>query len=605
MTAHWKWYAGFALHVVALGITGCSQAVPEAGMEPAAAVQSFGTESWAFPAGSLEPAHSMNGMVSTTDRVASEIGAEMLRRGGNAVDAAIATHFALAVVNPEAGNIGGGGFMVIRFADGRTASLDFREKAPLAASRDMYLDANGEPTNESREGYRASGVPGSVAGMWAAHERFGSLPWADLLAPAIALADGLVMHERLAQSLADYSERLQRYPATAAIFAPNGRAPRVGERWVQADLAATLRRIAENGHDGFYRGRTAQLIAEEMRRGGGLITEQDLAQYQAVWRDPIDVGYRGYRIITMPPPSSGGATLGELFGILSGYDLTGMGYHSAEHIHVFTEALRRAFADRNFELADPDFVDVPVERMISSDYADERRSTIDPDRATPSLEVEPGLGAEMGLDVVPESANTTHYSVVDRSGNAVAVTTTLNSLYGNVVTIAGAGILMNNEMDDFSSLPGAPNMFGLVEGTANSIAPGKRMLSSMTPTIVVGPDGRLAFVTGSPGGPTIITTVAQTISNVVDFGMSAADAVAAPRLHHQHLPDVVQYERGGLRPEVVQRLEAMGHDMEERNGYSGDVQFIAVSPGEGFVGVADPRRGGAAVGVNGRLEVYQ
>ncbi|MBW3629651.1 MAG: gamma-glutamyltransferase [Gemmatimonadetes bacterium] len=552
---------------------------------------------------SLAPAVASGGMVASTDRVASEIGAEILRRGGNAVDAAVATHFALAVVNPEAGNLGGGGFMVARVANGTTASLDFREVAPLRATRDMFLDAQGNPTNRSLEGHLASGVPGSVAGMWEAHRRFGSLPWADLVAPAVALADGIVVHARLAESLQEYAARFRQYPASAAIFLREGRAPRVGERLVQADLAATLRRIASGGKEGFYRGRTAELLEEEMRRGNGLITREDLARYDAKWRDPLRFDYRGYQVISMPPPSSGGATLAEMLNIMEGYDLRAAGYLSTRHAHLFAEAAKRAYADRNTYLADPDFIPQPTARMISEAYAAERRSSIRLDRATPSEAVRPGLGpttvAAIALTARPEGEHTTHYSVVDAAGNAVAVTTTLNSLYGSRVLVTGAGFFLNNEMDDFTAKPGTANQFGLVQGAANAVAPGKRMLSAMTPTIVLSPEGRLRLVTGSPGGPTIITTVAQVISNVVDWGMDLPAAVGAPRLHHQHLPDRLYYEHDGLAPATAAALRALGQAPENRAGYQGDAASILLRPDGLLVGVADPRRGGAAVGVEG------
>jgi gamma-glutamyltranspeptidase/glutathione hydrolase len=555
---------------------------------------------WDFPRGSIAPVTASRGMVVTTDRVASEVGAEILRRGGNAVDAAIATHFALAVVNPEAGNIGGGGFMVVRMADGTTAALDFRETAPLAATANMFLDSLGNVSDSlSLVGHRAAGVPGSVAGMWEAHRRFGSLPWAELVEPSVHLAEGIVVHERLANSLRSMEDRLFRFPATARIFLPNNDPPRVGDRLVQADLAETLRRVAAEGMDGFYRGRTAQLVEEEMRRGGGIMTAEDLARYRAVWRDPIRFRYRGHEVISMPPPSSGGVTMAEMLKILEGYDVGSMGYLSAEHAHLFTEAARRAYADRNAYLADPDFLPQPTERMISDAYAAERRRTIDRSHATPSAQVAPGLGP------VPEGEHTTHYSVVDAAGNAVAVTTTINSLYGSLVTVEGAGFLLNNEMDDFTAKPGVANQFGLVQGAANAIQPGKRMLSAMTPTIVLGPDGRVLLVTGTPGGATIITSIAQTVSNVVDFHMDVATATAAPRLHHQHLPDTLRYERDGLTDATVARLQQMGHAVAERGGYQGDVQSIVILPGGYQSAVADPRRGGAAVGVGEVRRVVQ
>jgi gamma-glutamyltranspeptidase / glutathione hydrolase len=609
-------FRSFPLALAALVLLGgCAPEPPAAfartpGTAPQAADPEFPPErafppGWAFEPEALPVVESREGVVVTTDPVASEVGAAILRRGGNAVDAAIAVHFALAVVNPEAGNIGGGGFLVARMADGTTAALDFRETAPLGATRDMFLDAQGNPTDASLVGHRAAGVPGSVAGMWEAHRRFGSLSWRELVEPAVHLADTLVVHERLARSLQNYQARLRRYPATAAAYLPGGRPPRVGERFEQRDLAATLRRIASDGKDGFYRGRTAELIAAEMRRGGGLITREDLARYEARWRDPVVFSYRDHTVISMPPPSSGGATMGKMLKILEGYDLRVLGFHSPEHIHLWTEAARRAYVDRNEYLADPDFVPQPLPRMHSAEYAAERRATIDPQRATRSAYVEPGLGpVPIGAGVgVREREQTTHFSVMDREGNAVAVTTTINGYYGSLVTVAGAGFLLNNEMDDFTAKPGVPNLYGLVQGEANRIEPGKRMLSAMTPTIVLSPEGGVRLVTGTPGGSRIITTVAQIVSNVVDFGMDLPTAVAAPRLHHQHLPDEVTYENRGLRAPTAERLRRMGHRLEEQRGYQGDVQSILVRPDGLRVGVADPRLGGAAVGVTETREV--
>jgi gamma-glutamyltranspeptidase / glutathione hydrolase len=595
---------------ISLAAAGCAHETPAVLANPAATTADQDPRfpaGWAFPPQSLVAVQARDGMVSTTDRVASEVGAEVLRRGGNAVDAVVAIHFALAVVNPEAGNIGGGGFLVARMADGTTAALDFRETAPLAANRDMYLDAQGNLTDRSLVGHLAAGVPGSVAGMWEAHQRFGSLPWNELVQPAVNLAEGIVVHERLARSLQSYQERLRRFPATAAVFLPGGRAPRVGDRLEQRDLAETLRRVARDGKDGFYRGRTAELVEAEMRRGGGIITRQDLARYEARWREPIVFAYRDYSVVSMPPASSGGATLGKMLKILEGYDLRALGHHSAEHIHLWTEASRRAYADRNEYLADPDFVPQPLPRMFSAEYAAERRATIDPRRATPSTQVQPGMGPAPvpGQTVLREGEHTTHYSVVDGRGNAVAVTTTINSLYGNLVTVAGAGFLLNNEMDDFAAKPGTPNQFGLVQGEANAIEPGKRMLSAMTPTLVLDPQGRVRLVTGTPGGSTIITSVAQIVSNVVDFGMDLQTAMAAPRLHHQHLPDLLRYENRGLHAPVVQQLRAMGHQIEERPGFQGDVQSILIRPDGVMVGVSDPRRGGAAVGLGEVRQVVQ
>jgi gamma-glutamyltranspeptidase/glutathione hydrolase len=564
-------------------------------------------DGWAFAGNRVVTTYGADGIIATTDRVASETGVEVLRRGGNAVDAAVATHFALAVVNPEAGNIGGGGFMVIRMADSPPAALDFREKAPLAAARDMFLDARGAPTDRSRVGHLAAGVPGSVAGMWEAHRRFGSLPWAELVQPAVNLAEGIVVHERLAQSLQAHEARLQRYPATAASLLHNGRAPRVGDRLVQPDLADTLRRIAREGKDGFYGGRTAELIEVEMQRGGGIMTREDLARYDAVWRDPIIFQYRDHTVVSMPPPSSGGVTIAEILNILEGFDLQAAGCLSPAHAHLWTEAVKRAFADRNAYLADPAFVVQPIERLISDAYAAERRAGIKSDRATPSEEVLPGLGGIRTERAAarPEGEQTTHYSIVDREGNAVAVTTTINSLYGNLVTVAEAGFLLNNEMDDFTIKPGTPNQFGLVQGASNAIEPEKRMLSAMTPTIVLDAAGRVKLVTGSPGGPTIITTVAQIISNIIDFHMDIGNATAAPRLHHQHLPDVLYFERDGLGPNVEAALKALGHNVQARTGYQGDTQSILVLPDGALAGVSDPRRGGAAVTIRELHQVVQ
>jgi gamma-glutamyltranspeptidase / glutathione hydrolase len=464
----------------------------------------------------------------------------------------------------------------------------------------MYLDPKGALTDRSVVGHLAAGVPGSVAGMWEAHKRFASYPWSELIQPAVNLADGLIVHERLARSLQGYEARLQRYPAAAAAFLLNGQAPRVGERLQQTDLADTLRRIARDGTHDFYPGRTAELIVAEMQRGGGIITREDLARYEAVWRDPITFQYRGHGIVTMPPPSSGGATLAEILNILEGYDVGALGYLSRDHVRLWTEAVKRAFVDRNTYLADPDFVPQPTERMIADAYAAERRAGIGADRPTPSDQVRSGLGpvpAGHRPASRTEGEHTTHFSVVDRDGNAVAVTTTLNSLYGSQVIVAGAGFLLNNEMDDFAASPGKPNQFGLVQGEANAIEPGKRMLSSMTPTIVLDPRGRLKLVTGTPGGPTIITTVAQIISDVIDFKMEVGNATAAPRIHHQHLPDRIFYERDGVRPEVESSLRALGYDLEARRGYQGDAQSILILPDGTASGVADPRLGGAAIAV--------
>jgi gamma-glutamyltranspeptidase/glutathione hydrolase len=531
-------------------------------------------------------------MVVSTDELASQVGVSVLQSGGNAVDAAVAVHFALAVVNPEAGNLGGGGFLVVREATGQSAALDYREKAPAAATRDMYLDDQGNLTDRVVVGHLAAGVPGTVLGMWEAHQRFGSLQWADLVSPAVALAEGFEVRERFLGSLGpDMIRSLSGFAASAAQFLPrDGLPPLVGDTLRQPDLAATLGRIMEDGPDGFYGGRTADLIVEEMERGGGIMTREDLAAYTAVWREPIEFSYRDHTIISMPPSSSGGVTVAEICGILDGYDLGSLPWHGPEMIHLYAEAWRRAYADRNHYLGDPDFIAMPLERMSSPAYAAERRADISLDRATPSVEVGPGMQAP------DEGENTTHFSIVDGDGNAVAVTTTLNSWYGSKVTVTGAGFVLNNEMDDFAAKPGTPNQYGLVQGENNAIEAGKRMLSAMTPTIVVRPDGRLYLVTGTPGGSTIITTTFQTISNVLDYGMSVVQAVNAPRVHHQHLPDQIYYEASGLEPATVERLEAMGHTVVERSGVSGDVQMIIVHEDGTMSAWSDPRRGGRAMG---------
>ena len=531
-------------------------------------------------------------MVVTTDELASQVGVDVLKAGGNAVDAAVAVQFALAVVNPEAGNIGGGGFMVVRLADGNSAALDFREKAPLAATRDMFLDEAGTLTDKSVVGHLAAGVPGSVRGMWEAHQRFGTVPWKDLLSHAVRLADGFEVRERFLRSLdPDMVRSLSTFAASASQFLPrDGRPPHVGDTFRQADLAATLRRIQTDGPDGFYRGATADLIVAEMRRGGGIISHADLEAYTAAWRDPVSFTYRGHEIISMPPSSSGGATMAEMANILEGYDLASMPWHGPEMVHLHAEAWKRAFADRNHYMADPDFVDMPLARLTSPEYAAERREDISLDEATPSARVGPGLESPS------EGDHTTHYSIVDAAGSAVAVTTTINSWYGSKVTVTGAGFVLNNEMDDFAAKPGTPNMYGLVQGENNAVGPGKRMLSAMTPTIVVAPSGRLRMVTGTPGGSTIITTVFQTISNVVDYGMDLVAAVNAPRVHHQHLPDQIYYEPNGLEPATVVRLRGMGHTLVERSEMSGDVQAILVGADGTLTAWSDPRRGGRAVG---------
>lgn len=532
------------------------------------------------------PVTATKAMVVSAHPLASAAGIEVIKQGGNAIDAAVAVGFALAVVLPDAGNIGGGGFIVHRSAAGDVQALDYREKAPQGASHDMYLDSAGNVTEQSLTGHLASGVPGSVAGMYEAWKRHGSLPWATLLAPAIRLARGHRVDAERSSDIAADADRLGRFPASGAQFLPGGHAPPAGTQWTQADLARTLQLIRDSGPDVFYRGQIADLIVAEMERGHGLITRNDLRRYRPKWRTPIQLRYRGYTIYSMPPASSGGVTMGEILNIMEGYD-TLPAFGSAAYVHLLAESMRRAFIDRNQWLGDPDFVSMPLERLLSKSYAAELRSQIDPRRATPTPPPQAAGGAD--------GMHTTHYSIVDAAGNAASVTTTLNGGFGSAVTVTGAGFLLNNEMDDFSSAPGKPNMYGLVQGEANAIAPGKRMLSAMTPSIVLGRDGQLLMVVGTPGGPTIITTVAQVILDVLDQGMTLADAVAAPRIHHQALPDVIRYERGGLSDAAVTALRNMGHKVEARRGTSGIVAAIQRTAA-GWVGVPDPRYEGGAVG---------
>ncbi len=525
-------------------------------------------------------------IVVSSHQVASEVGVDVLRRGGNAVDAAVAVGFALTVVHPVAGNIGGGGFMIIRLRDGTVRALDYREAAPERASRNMYVDSAGNVTPTSLTGHLSVGVPGSVAGLFAAHHKYGRLPWKDVVAPAMQLArDGFLLDASRSRQIGLEAERLALFPASRAQFLVDGAAPPAGTRLVQPDLARTLAAIADSGPKVFYRGGIADLIVREMQRGGGLITKQDLARYRAKWRTPIQIAYRGYIIYTMPPPSGGGVTLAEVLNVMEGYaPLPPFG--SAALMHLQAEAMRRAYADRNTYLGDPDFVHMPLERLLSKAYAAERRTGIDARHATPTP------AAAAGPRV--EGTETTHYSVVDADGDAVSCTTTLNNDFGSAVTVAGAGFLLNDEMDDFTSAPGKPNLYGLVQGAANAIAPGKRMLSAMTPAIVVDPGHHLSMVLGSPGGSRIPTAVYQVLSDVIDQGMPLGTAVAAPRLHHQALPDIIYLEHDGFVQASVDSLEAMGHKVNVWN-YKTEVNAVG-RLGNGWVGVADPRRGGGAAG---------
>jgi gamma-glutamyltranspeptidase / glutathione hydrolase len=521
-------------------------------------------------------------MVASNSALASEAGLEILRRGGNAVDAAVAVGFALAVTYPEAGNIGGGGYMVIRMADGRTEALDYREVAPLAATRDMYASDSG-PDDRSVIGHLASGVPGAVAGMAAALARYGTMPLRDVIQPAVQLArEGFLVDSALARSIETHRALIARF-AGAGTFLPRGEPLAQGARLVQPALAHTLQMIADRGPHGFYAGEIADSIAAEMRRGGGLITETDLARYQPLWREPLRASYRGYTMLTMPLSSSGGITMIQALNVLATYDSLPR-FGSAAYSHLLGEVLRRTFIDRNAELGDPAFVDVPVQKLTSLAYARSLRRSIDEERATPTAVLGDGRA---------EGTHTTHYSVVDASGNAVATTTTINDLYGSGVY--AAGFFLNNEMNDFTTQPGSQNIFGLVQGEANAIAPGKRMLSSMSPTIVLDRTGAPLLVIGSRGGPRIIASTLQTILNVLDHRMTFADALAAPRIHHQAWPDSLRYEEDGLTSAAADSLQAMGHELWLGDDYIGRVIGVMRVAG-GYEGGVDPRTTGGAVG---------
>lgn len=530
---------------------------------------------------------SAKAMVVTAHPEATRTGLEVLKKGGNAIDAMVAVHFALAVVYPNAGNIGGGGFMVYRAEGGEAATLDFREKAPLAASKNMYLGEDKEVLAElSREGYTAAGVPGSVAGMVEAHKRFGKLSWSELLAPSIRLAEeGFTISERQARELNQHREdflRNNKQTGQLALMKEQGWA--TGDLLKQPQLAATLTRIQQEGKAGFYSGETARIIAEDMRQNGGLITEEDLQKYEAVWRDPLKAMFKGYGIISMGPPSSGGVALIQLLNMSEQFPLQEWGFHNTRTVHVMAEMERRAFLDRSQYLGDPDFWQVPMQQILDPGYLKRKAATIKLEGATLSHELAP-----MKAPVAPvkESEQTTHYSIVDTEGNAVSVTTTINDSYGSKAFIAGAGFLLNNEMDDFSIKPGVPNMYGLIGGEANAIAPEKRMLSSMTPTIVE-KDGKLFMVVGTPGGSTIITSVYQSILNVILFDMNMTEAVWAGRFHHQWLPDQIFLEKNALSQPVQDSLKILGHSLESR-GPIGRVDAILRLKNGQLEGAGDPR----------------
>ena len=534
----------------------------------------------------MQPVFAQHGMVAAQESKATRIGVEILRRGGNAVDAAVAVGFAQAVTLPAAGNIGGGGFMMVHLASGETIAIDYRETAPAAASPAMFLDEKGDPDpKKSRDSGLAVGVPGSVAGLAYAHSHYGSgkFTLADLIAPAEALArDGVVVDDDLAESLPQSASRLGRYPSTRAIFFNGDRPWTAGERLVQPDLAATLHRIATEGPDGFYRGPVADSLLKAVRAAGGVMTADDLANYKVVLRKPVTGSYRGNEIVSMPPPSSGGVHLIQILNMLEAFDMRGVGAGSAQQMHWMAEAMRQAYADRATFLGDPDRVRIPVAGLTSKAYAAAMRQLIDPERARKSDVV------KAGNPLPYESDQTTHFSVVDVDGNAVANTYTLNFTYGLGLVVEGAGFILNNEMDDFSAKAGAINAYGLVGSDANSVSPGARPLSSMSPTFLFR-DGRLALVTGSPGGSRIISTVVDVIVNIVDNGMSVAEAVTAPRLHHQWQPDLILLE-DGFSPDSIALLRQRGHKVVVGLP-SGGANSIAVTR-EGLLGAADPRRRG-------------
>jgi gamma-glutamyltranspeptidase / glutathione hydrolase len=564
-----------------------------------------------FAAASVHPVHAEHAIVVSVHELASRAGSDIMRAGGNAVDAAVATGFALAVVHPPAGNLGGGGFMLIRMADGKVHFLDYREKAPAAAKADMYLDAQGNVIEDASViGYKAIGVPGSVAGMVYAEKKYGKLPLKQVIAPAIQLArDGYALTWQEARDL-QHDKYLGKFAESRRIFQRDGNYYKPGEIFRQPDLARTLERIAEKPDD-FYHGVMARELATALQNGGGLITAEDMAQYEVKEREPIRGTYRGYEIISAPPPSSGGTVLIESLNILEGYDLARLGNRSAQSIHFTTEAFRRAFFDRAEFMGDPDFSRIPVAQLIDKRYGAAWRESIDPAHANASKELkrpaifselEQYAAAHLQPQGVHESPHTTHYSVVDADGNAVAVTTTINDWFGSRVTAEGLGFLLNDEMDDFSAKPGVPNSDGLIQGAANAIGPGKRPLSSMTPTIVVH-DGKPLLVLGSPGSSKIITTVANVLMGVLDYGMNIQEAVNAPRFHHQWLPDVLNVEQW-FSPDTITALRHMGynvqiglHDGAEVSPYWSDAECIAIDPKTGErLGASDGRNDGKAVG---------
>ena len=570
---------GLAGITLAIGLSLPSLAQPSE-MQEAAGAKALVSYEFAH-----HPVLSRRGIVSAEDALAAQIGRDILAKGGNAVDAAVATGFALAVTHPDAGNLGGGGFMLVYLSDSQdTMAIDFREVAPAAASRGMYLDESGNVDNQRAQySHLSAGVPGTVMGLLEALESYGSMSRKEVMAPAIQLASsGFVVSFGLADALKRHEEELSIDPSSKAYF--TGLEP--GDVWKQKDLAATLKRISREGSDGFYKGKTADLIVDEMTSGNGLITLEDLASYQVVKRKAVSGQYKGYDIYAMSPPSSGGVHIIQMLNILSGYDLKYDGHNSAAYLHKLIESMRRAYADRSKYLGDPDFFDVPVADLTDIDYAARLRESIDLSKASLSSDILPGS------ELYPEPQNTTHYSVIDKDGNAVSVTYTLNFSFGSGYSVDGAGFLLNNEMDDFSAKPGAPNGYGLIGGEANQIEPRKRPLSSMTPLIAT-KDGKVVLVTGSPGGSTIITSVLQVVLNVLEWDMNIAEATHRPRIHHQWLPDRVTIEPG-LSKDTLDKLSAMGHQFirDETGGYATTTLGRVNSVGQSediFYGAADPR----------------
>ncbi|MEQ4666813.1 gamma-glutamyltransferase [Providencia rettgeri] len=523
-----------------------------------------------------EPAvEAKKGMVVSSQHLASQIGADILKSGGNAIDAAVAVGYAQAVVNPCCGNIGGGGFMTIHLADGKDLFINFRETAPGAASADMYLDKDGKLIKDaSLYGYLASGVPGTVKGLDYALEKYGTMSRQQVMAPAIKLArEGFVLTRADTDVLDTTTERFKQDPEVARIFLkPDGRSFQPGDLLVQTDLANTLEKIAQNGPSAFYEGEIPEIVEEASKKNGGILTAKDFADFTITDTAPVSCTYRGYQFISAPPPSSGGVTICQTLNILEGYDLKEMGFNSADYIHTLTEAMRHAYMDRNTFLGDPEFVDNPTEKLLSKAYAEELRKEIKPNQATPSTQVQPGIGPH-------EKPETTHYSVVDEKGNAVSTTYTINGRFGSVVIPPGTGFFLNDEMDDFTTKVGEKNLYGLVQGERNSIAPGKRPRSSMSPTIVT-KDGKVFLVLGSPGGSRIISITLQTALNIIDHGMPPQEAVNAPRIHHQWLPDEVYYEQRGVSKDTLALLDKMGYQMVEQTPW-GAAELIMVAIPEG------------------------